>query len=187
MNINRYEIRRLTEEYGGQLGLNHAKRLLRLIAIIADNAIYNEDVVWVAAHLHTWGGFSMYSDEDTPENHLSIDYVQEYLGSSGCPEPFIEHVVECISSFHCTDAERSIEAVLVCDANMLDMLGVVGAVRMFVNSQHNLRLAYQLILQRRHSIPNKLTLNTSRVLARERVREMDILLQNFETDTFGVF
>ncbi len=34
--INKDEIARLTEEYGGQWGINHTRRLLRLISMIGE-------------------------------------------------------------------------------------------------------------------------------------------------------
>jgi hypothetical protein len=42
--INKNEIVRLTEEYGGQWGINHTCRLLKLIAIIGKDRQYNADV-----------------------------------------------------------------------------------------------------------------------------------------------
>ncbi len=48
----------LTEEYGGQWGMNHTKRLLRLISIIGEGLHYNHEAVTIAAYLHDWGGYS---------------------------------------------------------------------------------------------------------------------------------
>ena len=39
MNINRDELARLTEEYGGAWGINHTRRLLSLIDIIGADQI----------------------------------------------------------------------------------------------------------------------------------------------------
>lgn len=187
MEINREEILRLTEQFGGQWGLNHARRLLRLIAIIADDEDYDEDVVWVAAHLHDWGGFSPFSEDDSQDTMKSVELAADYLSATGYPPDFVEHVLECIEFHRYSDYSHSFEAVLIHDANLLDMLGVVGAVRMFVKSERDLRQGYKLARLRRDTIPNKLALVTSRALARERVREMDLLLKSFEIDTFGVF
>ena len=52
MDIDRNEIARLTEEYGGQWGINHTRRLLELISIIGEGMEYNGEAVWMAAHLH---------------------------------------------------------------------------------------------------------------------------------------
>lgn len=45
MNIDQNEIARLTEEYGGQWGINHTRRLLQLISIISEGQQYNSDAV----------------------------------------------------------------------------------------------------------------------------------------------
>lgn len=55
--IDHDEIVRLTEEYGGPWGINHTRRLLQLIGRIGKDQQYNPGVVWVAAHLHDWGGY----------------------------------------------------------------------------------------------------------------------------------
>ena len=55
MVIDRNEIARLTEEYGGEWGMNHTRRLLELISIIGEGMDYNNEAIWLAAHLHDWG------------------------------------------------------------------------------------------------------------------------------------
>ena len=52
------EIVSLTKGYGGDWGINHTLRLLHLIEIIGKGREYDPDVVWVAAYLHDWGGYS---------------------------------------------------------------------------------------------------------------------------------
>jgi hypothetical protein len=46
MQIDREEITRLTEEYCGVWGLNHARRLLQLIAVIGEGLRYDADALW---------------------------------------------------------------------------------------------------------------------------------------------
>jgi hypothetical protein len=41
----RDEIVRLTEEYGGQWGINHTRRLLQLIAIIGKGLQYDDETL----------------------------------------------------------------------------------------------------------------------------------------------
>jgi pyrroloquinoline quinone (PQQ) biosynthesis protein C len=42
---DRAEIERLTEEYGGQWGINHTRRLLQLIAIIGKDLQYDDETL----------------------------------------------------------------------------------------------------------------------------------------------
>lgn len=43
--MDRDEIIRLTQEYGGDWGVNHTKRLLRFIDMIGAGMEYDEDIV----------------------------------------------------------------------------------------------------------------------------------------------
>jgi hypothetical protein len=43
--IDRDEIARLTEQYGGKWGINHTRRLLHLISIIGKGLSFNQDAV----------------------------------------------------------------------------------------------------------------------------------------------
>jgi uncharacterized protein len=55
--VDKDEIVRLTQEYGGEWGINHTHRLLHLIAIIGKDLPYDAEMIWIAAHLHDWGGY----------------------------------------------------------------------------------------------------------------------------------
>lgn len=57
MTIDKAEIARITEECGGAWGINHTRRLLRLVAEIGRGLTYNPEAVWIAAHLHDWGAY----------------------------------------------------------------------------------------------------------------------------------
>ena len=59
--IDKDEIVRLTEQYGGEWGINHTRRLLHLISVIGEELEYDADAVWLAAHMHDWGGYSEWS------------------------------------------------------------------------------------------------------------------------------
>ncbi len=67
--IDREDIIRLTEEYGGRWGINHTRRLLHLISIIGQDQEYNADAVWLAAHL--LGDFAPATESDEEHSHPS--------------------------------------------------------------------------------------------------------------------
>ena len=52
MRPDRDEIAALTEEYGGSWGINHTRRLLRLVDLVGGDQGWDRDAVWLAAHLH---------------------------------------------------------------------------------------------------------------------------------------
>ncbi len=187
MSIDRDEIARLTEEYGGAWGMNHTLRLLKLITIIGAGQLYDEEVVWLAAHLHDWGGYPQWARKRVDHAIRSGQVAEAFLAERGCPEPTIQHVLECIELHHTGGPDRSIEAILLCDADTLDSLGVVGALRDFSRHPQDLRTAYEVVRRRRERLPGLLTLEASKALAAERIRQMDALLARFEQECFGCF
>jgi hypothetical protein len=90
--------------------------------------------------------------------------------------------------FHHTGcSDRSIESILLRDADALDFLGVVGVLRDFSKNPRDLRTAYEETKRRRNKLPGLLTLESARAIAAGRVKEMDELLNRFEAETFGCF
>jgi len=187
MNINRDEIARLTEEYGEAWGINHTRRLLNLIGIIGEGQTYNEDVVWVAAHLHDWGGYSPWAQEGVDHAVRSGQVAETFLAEHGYPQDFIALVLEVIECHHNCDAGRSIEAKLLYDADALDFLGVVGVLRDFSKNARDLKKAYDISKKRRAKLPDTLLLAESKEIAARRIQQMDELYAAFEADSFGCF
>lgn len=187
MTINRDELARLTEEYGGAWGINHVNRLLNLIAIIGAGQTYNADAVWVAAHLHDWGGYGTWQREGVDHAVRSREVAAEFLESREYPADFAARVLECIEFHHSPSPDRSIEAILLCDADALDFLGVVGVLRDFSKNTKDLRKAYEITKKRRAKLPGGLILEASKALAAARIRRMDELYAAFEEETFGCF
>ncbi len=185
--LDRNEIVQLTEQYGGVWGLQHSRRLLHLISLIDKGQEYNADAVWIAAHLHDWGAFSAWKQAGVDHAVRSTEVARDFLNERGCKPDFIELVLECIATHHTCGPNRSIEAVLLSDADGLDFLGVVGVLRDFSKNPRNLRAAYQNVLARRAKVPAQLCLEKSKQIAGVRLRQMDELLERFAADSFGCF
>lgn len=181
------ELVRLTFEYGGEWGMNHTNRLLRLIEAIDRGLTYDKDVVWVAAHMHDWGGYSPWKQEGVDHAVRSRQVADDFLASKGYPEEFIQKVGECIETHHQGSPERNIEAILLSDADALDFLGVIGILRDFAKKPKALREAYDTTQKRKKNLPGILCLEASRELAGPRVSEMEEFLARFEEETFGCF
>lgn len=96
-------------------------------------------------------------------------------------------VLECIEHHHSGDSDRSLEAILLRDADVLDFLGVVGVLRDFSKNPRDLRKGYETVRKRREKLPQILFLKESKELATERIKQMDELLAEFEADSFGYF
>jgi uncharacterized protein len=185
--IDKEEIARLTEEYGGSWGINHTRRLLYLIDLIGEDSQYDADVVWLAAHLHDWGAYKPWVLPEVDHVQRSLEVVETFLTEQGYREELKSQVLECIREHHSSRSDMSTEAILLRDADVLDFLGVVGILRDFSKNSKDLRKAYETTKKRRERLPKILSLEKSRELAEARTRQMDKFLAIFETDSFGCF
>jgi uncharacterized protein len=187
MNMDTDEIIRLTEEYGGEWGLNHTRRLLRLIEIIGEGLEYDAEAVWLAAHLHDWGGYDAWAQPGVDHALRSRQIAESFLRERDCPHELMDRVLECIEHHHQGSPGHSIEANLLSDADALDFLGVVGVLRDFSRNPKDLRKAHQDVQRHRHKLPGLLCFPRSRELAAPRIEMMDDLLAAFAEDSFGCF
>ncbi len=185
--MDKNELARLTENYGGTWGINHTRRILRLIDIIGEGLNYNAEVVWIAAHLHDWGAYPAWEQQGVDHSLRSRQIAAAFLPEHAVEEPLITPILDAIESHHCGDPDRSIESILLSDADALDFLGGVGILRDFSKKPKDLRKAYEITMARREKLPGLLCLPKSQEIARERVKIMDAMLVAFEEETFGCF
>ena len=185
--IDKDEIVRLTEEYGGQWGINHTHRLLHLISIIGKDQQYDAEVVWVAAHLHDWGGYPKWMQEGVDHALRSRQVAEGFLVEKGFAPELLTPILECIEYHHGSDPTRRIEAILLSDADALDFLGVVGVLRDFSKKRGDLRKAYEVAQSRKEKLRTSICLETSKTIATQRLESMERLLVTFEEETFGYF
>ncbi len=80
------EIARLTEEYGGTWGINHTRRLLRLIEVIGQGHDYDSEALWLAAHLHDWGAYAPWEQAGVDHVLCSGQVAEAYLSERNCSE-----------------------------------------------------------------------------------------------------
>ncbi|HSD84505.1 MAG TPA: HD domain-containing protein [Anaerolineae bacterium] len=187
MNIDQAEIARLTEEYGGAWGINHTRRLLQLIETIGEGLAFNSEALWLAAHLHDWGGYAPWAQKGIDHALRSRQVAEAFLKDRGCPDELKALVLECIELHHAGGSDRSLESILLRDADALDFLGVVGVLRDFSKNPRDLRQAYEETKRRRTQLPDLIHLEKARAIASVRVKQMDKLLAQFEAESFGCF
>jgi uncharacterized protein len=185
--MNRDEIVRLTQEYGGDWGVNHSKRLLHLVSILGEGMDYNEEAVWLAAHLHDWGGYQPWVQQGVEHDVRSTEVAREFLSQNGFDEELSALVLECISCHHGGSPDRSIESILLTDADALDLLGVVGTFRACCMVPRNLKGAYEAVKMWRDRETAAITLEKTKELAEKRVEETNQLLETFVEESFGIF
>ena len=187
MNIDRDELVRLTEEYGGAWGINHTRRLLRLISIIGEGQAYNTDALWVAAHLHDWGGYGKWAQPGVDHALRSRQVAETFLAERNYPPDEAKLILDCIEFHHADNSARCLEVQLLSDADALDFLGVVGVLRDVSKNAKDLRQAYDISRKRRAKLPGMLCLAKSKEIAVQRLADMDDLFAKFEADSFGCF
>jgi uncharacterized protein len=187
MTIDKNEISNLTTYYGGEWGINHTRRLLSLITLIGENQIYDQDALWVAAHLHDWGAYPKWAQVNVDHAARSAQVAETYLRENGYPEESITLIVTCIQQHHCGGSNRSIESILLSDADALDFLGVVGILRDYSKNPKDLRKAYEITINRKKKLPGLLVLEKSKGIAAVRIKEMNQVISWFEKDSFGLF
>ena len=187
MDIDKGEVESLTEKYGGTWGINHTRRLLYLVDAIGAGRSYNREALWVAAHLHDWGAYAPWSQAGVDHARRSREVAEEFLKERGVPEEFQTLVLECIAKHHTAGSDMSLEAMLLRDADVLDFLGVVGILRDVSKNPRDLRKAYEAIRKRRDTLPGLLRLEKARELGAQRVKEMDAVLAQWDTESCGYF
>jgi HD superfamily phosphodiesterase len=185
--IDKTEIERLTEDYGGQWGINHTRRILHLITLIGKGQRYNADVTWIAAHLHDWGAYSKWMQPGVDHAVRSRQVAEAFWAEKGYPTELLMPVLECIESHHSSDPGRRIEAILLSDADALDFLGVVGLLRDFSKKPRDLRKAYDVVQERKEKLRQSICLESSKAIAVQRLERMERTLGFFEEETFGLF
>lgn len=187
--IDKDEVVRATVEYGGTWGINHTRRILRLVEYLSSGEAYDAEVVFIAAHLHDWGAYKPWKEAGRDHVQRSVEVAGPWLSERGYPEDLRAQVLECIAQHASPGLDRDVsrEAMLLHDADVLDFLGAVGILRDFSKSPRDLRAGYEAALKRRRDLPQTLFLEQSSEAARLRLQEMDAFLAAFEAGSFGYF
>jgi len=185
--MDREEIARLTKDYGAGWGMGHAQRILRLTSIIADGLDYDREAIWIAAHMHDWGGWPHWAIPGIDHAVRSTTVAEEYLSQNDCPMELKNRVLECIEFHHGGDEHRSFESKLFTDADALDLLGAMGTIRIFSMNPRDLQGGYQAVEMWRIKCMNAIRLEGSKRIAARRLETMDQVLRMFEEESFGYF
>ena len=187
MTINKDEIIQLTKEYGGEWGLSHTQRILHLISVIDEGKEYDKEALWIAAHLHDWGGYKKWAKPGIDHATRSAEVAGNFMRERSYSDTTMKLVLECISTHHSGGKERSFEAILLSDADGLDFLGAIGIFRDISKNTKELRKGYEIIKKRMQNIPNLLCIEQSKEIAKDRIIEMNNILNAFEGSSFGYY
>jgi uncharacterized protein len=158
----------------------HQPRLYALASRLGAGLAHDDDVLFAAAWMHDLGVFVGHRPEDPAElarwDHVpyTIEKTRKLLQGWGFPEEKLDAVAEAIRTHQPQDEPRLPEAILIRDADILEQLGAVGALRSIVKVGRDTRyptFSSVLPVLRRavEQLPEKLRLERARELAAPRI------------------
>jgi len=112
-------------------GFSHILRVYRMAERLAMAEGANLDIVRTAALLHDAEGPGV-GDTRVEHQYASADFAGEVLAAEGWSETMIKDVQHCIRAHRFRDLSeqpQTIEAKVLFDADKLDAIGAIGAVR----------------------------------------------------------
>ena len=180
-------LRDLTIEHGEGWGYPHVCRVIRLIEEIGVGLSYNQDVILYAAYLHDWGAFPRYRQAGIDHALRSMQIAElEILPHTTLSEPHRQAVLDAIALHDYRDQRpaAAVESLLLREADILDMLGMIGLLREFAWGPKDLKVSYERILARQESILGRLSLPRAQAIARERSSKMDLAISWLKEESF---
>jgi len=181
------QLRHLTIEYGQGWGYAHVCRVLHLIEAIGAGMAYNAEVTQYAAYLHDWGAFPRYRQPGVEHALRSMQVAEaEILPYTSFSETERQAVLDAIllHDYRNLQPTISVEALLLREADMLEMLGVIGILREFAWGPNDLKVCHERVLARRDGIAGRLTLPGAIAIAEQRLASMDQTLAQLKAESF---
>jgi len=172
---------------------SHQRRLYRLARRLAEDRPYDDDVLHAAAWMHDLGVFLGHRPQDPAElarwDHVpyTIARTRELLAKWGFPADKLEAVAEVIQTHRPDDVPVLIEAILLRDADILEQLGAIGALRALAkvgrDSRYTTFSSVLPVLRRAAEyLPARLRLNNARSLAAPRVELLRLFIAGIEEE-----
>jgi uncharacterized protein len=174
----------------------HQPRLYALACRLGEGMAFDDDVLFAAAWMHDLGVFLGHRPKD-PEQLARWDHVpytiartRELLTEWGFPAEKREAVAAAIRTHQPQDEPVTIEATLIRDADILEQLGAIGALRAVVKVGRDTRYetfssVLPVLRKAAEQLPGKLRLKASIELAARRVGVLRYLISSIEEEAGG--
>jgi uncharacterized protein len=171
----------------------HQPRLYTLAVRLGQGIEYDDDILFAAAWMHDLGVF-LGNRPDDPAQLARWDHVpytiartRELLAGWGFPPGKLEAVAEAIRTHQPQDDPRQIEAVLLRDADILEQLGAIGALRAVVKVGRDTRYptfsSVLPVLQNAvERLPAKLRTERARQMAAPRIEMLHSFLASVQEE-----
>lgn len=178
------------EKYG------HQPRLYALTRTIGEGLDYDDDVLFAAAWLHDLGVFVGHRPED-PAALAQWDHVRyacqrvpQILRDAGFPEEKTPAVLAAIREHQPHNTPTSMEATILRDADILEQLGAVGALRTVCKIGRDTRFvsftdAVAALRTGLDTLPGKICLECTKRLAEPRIAALKSFLDAVESESAG--
>jgi uncharacterized protein len=183
------QIEQTTIALGQGWGYAHAARVSKLVDMIGAGLEYDRDALPYAIYLHDWGAFPKYAqpgvDHALRSRQVAEAEILPATGLSAAAQAVIAEAIE-LHDYRDRRPHTSIESLLLREADWLDMLGVIGVVRVFAWGPNDLQKCYDRAAARRAAIQGRLTLPQARQLAEQRIARMEQMLQLLQEESLGI-
>lgn len=171
----------------------HQPRLYALTREIGRDLEYDDDIVFAAAWMHDLGVFAGHRPGDPAAlarwNHVpyTIARSSDLLAEWGFPAAKLNAVAEAIRTHQPQDQPATVEATILRDADILEQLGAVGAVRALVKVGRDTRYAtvsevLPVLKRALEQLPGLLQLPRARALAEKRIQNLRGFVAALETE-----
>jgi len=171
----------------------HQPRVYALAVRLGEGMEYDDDVLFAAAWMHDLGVFLGHRPQDPAElrcwDHVpyTLARTRELLPGWGYPQEKLNAVAEAIRTHQPQDEPVLTEAVLLRDADILEQLGAIGALRALTKVGRDTRFptfSSVLPVMRRavNDLPGKLLTGKGQLLAATRVELLSSLLAAIECE-----
>jgi len=165
----------------------HQPRLYALARRVGIGMEFDDDILFAAAWMHDLGVFLGHRPQDPAElarwDHVpyTIARSRELLAGWGFPAAKLGGVIEAIWTHQPQDNPVAIEAILLRDADILEQLGAIGAMRALAKIGRDSRYpsfsSVVPVLEKAVSVlPGMLRLESARKLAAPRIELLRVLL-----------
>jgi uncharacterized protein len=165
----------------------HQPRLYALATAIAKGMEYDDDVLFAAAWMHDLGVYIGHRPSNQVElerwNHVpyTIARTRELLSACGFPFEKLDGVTEAIRTHQPHDDPATPEAIILRDADILEQLGAIGALRALAKVGRDTRYptfssVFPVLRKAAEELPGKIRLPSARILAEPRVEVLKVLI-----------
>lgn len=171
----------------------HQPRLYALACRLGQGMEYDDDILFAAAWMHDLGVFVGHRPEDPGEltgwNHIpyTVARTRELLEGWGFPGEKLDAVADAIRTHQPQDEPARIEGILLREADILEQLGAIGALRALAKVGRDTRYPtftsiLPILRKAVDVLPGKLHLAAAQQLAVPRVEILSALLAALENE-----